>query len=219
MHIQYYGLSCLKLTTKPEGRGGEEVTIVVNPFERSDDLRPPQLGNVDLILLSRDDLAYSSRVIEKSSALILDMPGEYAVKGVQIVGLPGRDKDGLETVTVFVLETEGLRLAVSAGIADLPSQKQFDELSEIDILFLPVGGGEVLSAQKAAELVRKIEPAYVVPLHFALPSVKATKACVPLDDFCTEMGNCPSRNDSTNKVSIRQKDCEDKTNEILLLTP
>ena len=216
MHIQYYGLSCLKITVKPQGRGGDDVVVLVNPFAKSADLRPPQAAGAQVILSSLPGDDYGA-VSPKAEGLLIDMPGEYAAFGIQIIGLPVPDAEGAEKVTAFVLETEGIRTAVLSGLGREPAAKTFDELVDVDVLFLPVGGGDVLSPSAAGELARKIEPAFVLPLHYRLPGKKRTAAYAKVDEFCAVMGGCPKERPA--KITIKEKDCRDRSNEIIVLSP
>ena len=54
----------------------------------------------------------------------------------------------------------------------LPSQSQVEALGEVNILLLPVGGGNSLGAGQAAELVSLIEPNIVIPMHFKTEGLK-----------------------------------------------
>ena len=53
MIIQYYGHSCFKITTKPAGRGKDDVAVFFDPFDKSVGLRSPQ-GQADLVLVSHN---------------------------------------------------------------------------------------------------------------------------------------------------------------------
>ena len=54
MTIQWYGHSCFKISTKPEGRGsGEDVVIFTDPYKKAIGLRPPQ-GRADVVTVSHD---------------------------------------------------------------------------------------------------------------------------------------------------------------------
>jgi L-ascorbate metabolism protein UlaG (beta-lactamase superfamily) len=54
-----------------------------------------------------------------------------------------------------------------------------------DVLLIPVGGRTVINAAQAAQLVRQLEPRYVVPMHYAIPGLKLELD--PLDRFLKEM--------------------------------
>jgi L-ascorbate metabolism protein UlaG (beta-lactamase superfamily) len=51
---------------------------------------------------------------------------------------------------------------------------------------VPVGGGNALGAAQGAEVVRRLEPRYVIPMHYKLPQRKVDLE--PLEPFLKEMG-------------------------------
>ena len=55
---------------------------------------------------------------------------------------------------------------------------QLEEMSNVDILLVPVGGGESLDAPPAAETVSLIEPKLVIPMHFNTDIETSNNACV-----------------------------------------
>ena len=64
--------------------------------------------------------------------------------------------------------------------------EQIEELDNIDVLLLPVGGGSTIDAAKAAEVVRQLEPKAVIPMHYKTEALKRELA--PVDTFLKEMG-------------------------------
>ncbi len=213
MYIQYYGLGCVKMTVKPGGRGAEDVVIVVNPFTKKGDLRPPQLSNADIVMVSVQGEEYCSDAVVKSDAVVLDMPGEYAVRGVQAVGVAVPDTSGAQKVTMFVCQSEGLKVVIMAGLGGKLSSAQFDELTDVDVLVVPVGGDSVLGAETAAEIVRKVEPSFVVPVQFHVKGAAETTKYTSLDDFCAVLGNKPT--EQLQKFNVKKADCEGVVNQIV----
>jgi len=213
MNIQYYGHSCFKVTAKPAGRGQEDVNIFLDPFDKSIGLRPPQ-GQSDIVLSSHDHFDHNNVTALKGEPRILDIPGEYSVKGVNIVGLQtkhGADKDVLNTV--FILETEDIKICHLGDVGEELNEKQLEEINSIDILMIPVGGNFTIDAKKAKEIVKKIEPKIVIPMHY-----KMKGTTIKIDDekkFCNEMGNCPK--EKTSKLNIKKKDLEGKTMDVVIM--
>jgi L-ascorbate metabolism protein UlaG (beta-lactamase superfamily) len=44
--------------------------------------------------------------------------------------------------------------------------EQVEEIGNVDVLLLPVGGMSTINAPMAAEVVRQLEPKVVVPMHY-----------------------------------------------------
>lgn len=216
MNIQYYGHSCFKLTTKPAGRGQEEIAVFFDPFSKEIGLRPPQ-GQSDLVLVSHDHHDHNNVSALKGDPRVLDIPGEYSVFGVNIIGINSfhDDKAGEERGrnTIFILESEEIRVCHMGDLGSDLSEKQLEEINGVNILMIPIGGKYTIDGEKAVDIIKKIEPNIIIPMHY-----KVKGSNVDIDDekkFCNEMGNCPSGKMS--KISIKKKDLEGKSMEVILM--
>jgi L-ascorbate metabolism protein UlaG (beta-lactamase superfamily) len=74
--------------------------------------------------------------------------------------------------TIFVFSLEGVRTAHFGdfGQAALrPEQRR--AIGDVDLLFLPVGGGPTIGAAAAKAIVDELAPRWVVPMHYRTPRV------------------------------------------------
>jgi len=214
MNIQYYGHSCFKITAKPAGRGQEDVTIFLDPFDKSIGLRPPQ-GQADLVLVTHEHPDHNNVEALKGDPAVINIPGEYSVKGVNIVGLASDHGATQHPVlnTMFILETEDLKICHMGDLGVDLSEKQLEGIDGVDVLMIPVGGKYTIDGKKAVEMVKKIEPAIVIPMHY-----KISGSTVDIEDekkFCSEMGNCPK--EKVSKLNLKKKDLEGKSMEVVLM--
>jgi len=214
MNIQYYGNFCFKISTKPAGRATEDVVIWTDPLPKGSGLRSPQ-GYVNIVLLSHKNKETQNTF--GNETIVLDTPGEYAAKGVAALGFPSfRDtEEGKERGknVVFVFESEDIHICYLGALGHNLSPEMLDKLNGVDILFIPIGGTDALDAKSAAELVRKIEPRVVIPMHYKIPGLT-----LPLETeklFCSAMENCPTR--TLPKLNIKKKDLDGKLMEVILL--
>ena len=216
MQIQYYGHSCFKITTKPAGRATDDIVLFVDPFDKETGLRPPQ-GHADVVFVTHDHHDHNNIDALKDEPVIINTPGEYSVRGINVVGIDTfhDNQEGAQRgrVTAFVLETEDLKICHLGDLGCELSEKQLDEIDGVDVLMIPVGGNFTIDGKKAAEIVKKIEPAMVIPMHY-----KMAGTTIDISDektFCQEMGNCPQ--EKTTKLNIKKKDLEGKKMEIVLM--
>jgi L-ascorbate metabolism protein UlaG (beta-lactamase superfamily) len=217
MIIHYYGHSCFKINTRPAGRGQEEISIFLDPFDKKIGLRPPQ-GQADIVLVSHDHFDHNNVAALKGEPSVINIPGEYSVRGVSIVGIPSFHKEpeaGQEKIinTIFVLESEDLRVCHLGDLGTDLSEKQLEEINGVDILMIPIGGNYTIGHKRALELIKKIEPALVIPMHYKMNG--STADIADEKKFCNEMGNCSKERPS--KINIKKKDLEEKRVEVVLM--
>lgn len=219
MLIQYYGHSCFKLTTKPAGRATDDISVFLDPFSKEIGLRPPQ-GQADVIFISHDHWDHNNVEALKGDPVVINTPGEYSVKGINVIGIESfhdtKEGSAKGKNTIFILETEDLKICHLGDLGCDLNSKQIEEIDGIDVLMIPVGGGEyTIDGKKAAEIVRKIEPAIVIPMHY---NIKGSS--VDIEDeskFCNETGNCSK--EKVSKLNIKKKDLEGKAMEVIVMSP
>ena len=212
MNIQYYGHSCFKITTKPAGRGQEDVNIFLDPFDKSIGLRPPQ-GQADVVLSSHDHSDHNNVMALKGEPRVIDIPGEYSVKGVHIIGIKSFHNQEQFPNTIFVLESEELKICHLGDLGVNLDEKQLEEIDGVDVLMVPVGGKVTLDIKRAVELVKKIEPVMVIPMHYKMKGTTINIA--DEKPFCNEIGNCPR--EKIAKLNLKKKDLEGKSMEVVLM--
>ncbi|NNJ09929.1 MBL fold metallo-hydrolase [Chloroflexales bacterium ZM16-3] len=215
--VQYLGHSCFRL----RGRDG---TVLCDPYSRSIgmDLGRP---SAHIITVSHDhpDHNFVAGVKPlREKAFVIDGPGEYEVSGVLITGVrtahdtnKGADR-GFNTV--FVIHLDDVVFCHLGDLGHELTQAQLEEIGNVDVLFVPVGGGETIGPAEANNVISQIEPKIAVPMHFAsaqlsfeydlLPLEKFThergiKEIVPVDKLSVTTANLPPESEDTRVVILR----------------
>ena len=181
MEIDYKGANCVVIKDK-------NATIIVDPTDNATvkDLQNPEA----VVLATQPNFAPAEDTVP---AFIIDMPGEYEHKDVSVRGIAVRahlaaDETAKDAV-MYRLETMGISIAVIGHTVAPLSEDDLEELGQIDIVIIPVGGnGYTLDATDAATIVRQLAPSVVIPTHF---DDGQTKYEVPQDGlapFEKEMG-------------------------------
>jgi L-ascorbate metabolism protein UlaG (beta-lactamase superfamily) len=217
MTIQWYGHACFKISTKPEGRGsGEDIVIFTDPYNKEIGLRPPQ-GKADIVTVSHDHFDHNNSGALKGEPAVLDLPGEYSIKGVSIKGVNSYHdkKEGAERGlnTIFIFESEGIRICHMGDLAAALSVKQLEEINGVDVLAIPVGGKFSLNGKEAKAVIDQVEPKIVLPMHYKIKGSKFQG-----DDektFCKEIGTCPR--EKLSKLVLKKKDLDEKKSEVVLM--
>lgn len=195
MDIQWHGLSCFTL----KGKSG---TVVTDPYDfKAMGLKPQKLS-ADIVLANSDFDLHHAVSQFNGSCCILDWPGEYEAKNIIIQGIPAYDrprekesskKDTANRVIIFTIELDGFKICHASNLGHKLTPEMLALIGDVDILLLPVGGGEVcLSASKAHEVLEQIDPRIVIPMYYKVPDLKLPLA--DLDGFLKEVGlHAPSR--------------------------
>ncbi len=217
MHITYHGLSCVKVVAKTAGRGSDDVTIIYAPYGKDFGLRPLQSG-ADIVLIPLDDPMFNNTASLRGDTMVIDRPGEFSVKGVNIVGrdTPADLRGGTTrgNTVAFVVDVEEMKIAYLGGVGMALPPHVMDALGDIDILFLPVGDPEGLDGKSAETMARKIEPRIIIPIHYKTKGVTAQQLRTS-DDFCDEIGNCPKT--AEDKYIVKKSDIENVSMRVVTL--
>jgi L-ascorbate metabolism protein UlaG (beta-lactamase superfamily) len=139
---------------------------------------------------------------------VITGPGEYEVKGMAVRGFGSESQyDGTHLNTIYSVLLEGTNLCFlgALGTSTLPSAAK-QELDDIDILFVPVGGNGVLDHAESYKLAVGLEPKAIIPMHYDAASLKAF-----LKEASAE-GLKP-----VEKLTVKKKDLEGKEAEIVVL--
>ena len=187
MDITYLGHSSFRLK-------GKSATVVTDPFD------PKMVGlkfsgvEGDIVTVSHDHKDHNQAQLVKNTKRVIAGPGEYEIMGVSILGfLSYHDSEKGEKRgknTIYVFEMEGLRIAHLGDLGHELSEALIEDLGDIDILIIPVGGEFTIGPSDAVKVVQAIEPSLVIPMHFQTPglSPESFKALAPVDDFLKEVG-------------------------------
>jgi L-ascorbate metabolism protein UlaG (beta-lactamase superfamily) len=171
MIITYHGGECFKVSFG-------DTTIAFNPISKKSKLSPVKFGaDVAFMTLNHpdfngvDEMSFGSK-----KAFVVDGPGEYEIGEVIARGF------GVETMyegvkrfnTIYQVSFENINIVFLGALgSDVIDPKILGELDDIDILFVPVGGGDVLDVPAASKLATKLEAKCIIPMHYTDTALKA----------------------------------------------
>ncbi len=194
MQISWHGLGCFQIKGKPNG---QEVTLVTDPYQSSVGLRAKSF-EASMVLSSHDAPSANNTGSvsgeNERGAFLVSRPGEYEVRGVFVTGVSARRKD--EPHTIFRIDLEGIAIGFLGALDRVLQDDELEGLGNIDILLLPIGGGDVLS-KDAAEVVSQVEPRLVIPSYHHVDGLKEKRE--KAEAFCKELA-CPREDVSKFKV-------------------
>jgi hypothetical protein len=201
MIATYFGQAFVKVQV------GETV-FAFNPISKASDPKATKFG-ADVALISLNDPAFNGKenvAFGSKEPFYIEGPGEYEIGGTFIRGFETVGPDG-KINTVYTVIVDGIRLCHLGGLANasLPPET-IEDLGVIDILFVPIGGGDYLAPKDAAKLAAALEAKMVVPVLFNADSLKT---------FLKEWG--VEKEISVDKLSVKKRDVDGKEGELVVI--
>jgi hypothetical protein len=210
MVITYYGKQYCKLTLG-------DLTIAINPPAKDSKAfggKAPRFG-ADIALITTRHADYNGPetvTLGDKEPFVIDGPGSYEVKGIFVTGAKSTVMlDGKEYInTVYGFELDNIKIAVLGALADVailsPEAKEIAGAS--DMLFVPIGGGEVFDTAKAYKVATSFSPNVIIALD--ADEVSLSKFLKEAGQHTTEL---------LDKSTLKRKDLDGKENFIIALAP
>jgi len=210
MEISWLGHSCFRLR-------GRDAAIITDPCPKSTGYtigRPTAAA----ITVSHEHGDHNNVSAVTGNPHVLKGPGEFEVSGVPVTGIRTyHDTDQgaeLGRNIAYVMEIDDVRVCHLGDLGHVPTPEQVEELSGVDVLLIPVGGGSTIDATAAAETISLIGPKLVIPMHYKTAAAKAKLE--PLDRFLKEVGATDAQKESQPKLAVTKTTLPDQTKVVVL---
>jgi L-ascorbate metabolism protein UlaG (beta-lactamase superfamily) len=204
MVITHHGGQCFKVSFG-------DTTLAFNPISKKSKLTESKFGSdVAFVSLWHPDFNGVEQVSHgNKEPFVVDGPGEYEIGTVVARGFGvATTYDKEETFnTIYQVRLEDMNI-VFLGALNNPEidPKILGELGDIDILFVPIGGDQVLEVPQASKLGVKLEAKVVIPMHYDATALKA---------FLKEEGAESVK--PTDKLTLKRKDMAGLSGEVMVL--
>ncbi len=204
MVITHHGGQCFKITFG-------NLTLAFDPASKQSKFPAVKFGSdIVFVSLNHPDFNGIEQVaLGNKQPFVVNGPGEYEIGDVTARGF------GVQTMydgkprfnTIYQVRLEDMNI-VFLGALNTPDidPKILGELGDIDILFVPIGGGDVLEAPQASKLAVKLEERLAIPMHYDSNALKA---------FLKEEGAEGVK--PTDKLTIKKKDLATMEGEVVIL--
>ncbi|MFA5842058.1 MAG: MBL fold metallo-hydrolase [Candidatus Gracilibacteria bacterium] len=216
MEIIWHGQSCFTIK-------GSSATLVTDPYSAANGLTPPKF-KADIVTVSHAHENHNNVAgVEGENVKVFDWPGEYESKEVMITCLEisrflkPEEKTDLKRSQLLVthIEMDGIKICHLGGLEKRLTGEMIEAIGDVDVLLLPVGGGDMIGAKTAHEVIEQVEPRIVIPMHYKIDGLK--EAIEPLDVFIKEMG---IHVEPTEKWGIKnRKEMPEETTGYVILMP
>ena len=160
MKIKGYGHSCFLMTSN------EGVRIITDPFATGIGYPEPNV-EADIVTVSHSHYDHNKVEVLKGTFQVLDKPGEYEQKGIQVKGILSSHGHILGKNVIFKYVMDNIHICHLGDLGKALNEDQIHAIGKVDILFIPIGGGGmVLSPKKAMKVIEQLKPNTVIPMHY-----------------------------------------------------
>ncbi|MEI6532199.1 MAG: MBL fold metallo-hydrolase [Candidatus Roizmanbacteria bacterium] len=212
MDIKYIGHSSFLIKSK-------DAKVVIDPFDKSIGIHFPKT-EADVVTISHHHIDHDSLSNIPGEPLVIDWPGEFECKGVRITGYASyhdakKGEERGENV-IYKFEVEGITVLHMGDIGHIVDDKLVEEIGPIDVLMIPVGGRYTIDATQASDVIKKLEPTIVIPMHYNHKDLdqKQFADVNELDVFLKKMGVVGT--EPVARLTLRPEDLTDEMKVVVM---
>lgn len=183
VQLRWYGQSMVSITSQ------DGTVVVIDPFAEEVGYPLPDLS-ASAVLVSHGHFDHSNvsaisgdpRVFREAGQAEV---GELRLRAVETFhdSLRGFDRGGN---LVWVVEADGLSIAHLGDLGHTFTDEQLQQLQQIDICFVPVGGTYTLDAAAATTVIEQLGAALVIPIHYRTSDLALDVPLAAVDDFLAD---------------------------------
>jgi len=174
MRVEWFGQSAFSLAD-------EEQKAFIDPFADMSaltgrgmrfDYPPIEAEGADLLLVTHEHLDHNGvEAITGEATVLRSTTGKLESPLGEVTAIASEHDRAAGTErgsnTIFAFELGGVRVAHFGDFGQAALRpEQAEAIGNIDLLFIPVGGGPTIGGAAAAEIARALDPAWVVPMHY-----------------------------------------------------
>ena len=176
LQLRWLGHACFELKYK-------DFTVVFDPFQ---DNYVRGFGALDVAA----DLVLCSHFHNDHGAAYVVKPLEghenpFQVTGIQTYHDPEQGALRGENV-IHLLEADGFRVAHLGDLGCELTPDQLDQLQDLDVVMIPVGGFYTIGPDEAWDLIEAIQPRVIIPMHYRMGDI-GLEAVAELNDFLVQI--------------------------------
>jgi L-ascorbate metabolism protein UlaG (beta-lactamase superfamily) len=192
MRVDWYGQAAFRLS-------GQDGTVFIDPFGDLSGMAAsgtqfdyPLIEGVeaDLLLVTHEHGDHNGvEVVGGNPAVLRASAGRHESPVGEVVAISSEHDEAAGTErghnVIFSFKLDGLRVAHFGDFGQRSLRdEQADAIGDVDLLFLPVGGGLTIGAEQAAAITHRLGPKWVVPMHYRTARINFLE---PADAFLEKM--------------------------------
>jgi L-ascorbate metabolism protein UlaG (beta-lactamase superfamily) len=186
MRIHFYGHATFHVT------GEDGMSILIDPYTAGERFRyEERFEPARIALVTHEHGDHNNVAAVPGSPQVVRGAGTHTVDGITFTGIPSfHDKEqGARRGpnTIFVFDLDGIRVAHFGDQGVELDDDQYAQLTGVNVMIAPVGGGPTLEIPAMSDMVERVRPNVMIPVHYKTPKVDINLA--PVDDFLSGKAN------------------------------
>jgi L-ascorbate metabolism protein UlaG (beta-lactamase superfamily) len=189
MRVEWYGQSAFSLS-------GAEAFVAIDPFgdmsalaaSRGMQFDYPQIDGVDahLLLVTHEHIDHNGvDAIGGDPTILRSTAGKLESPLGEVTAIASEHDEQAGTArgpnTIFAFDLDGLRVCHFGDFGQSALRdEQAAAIGQVDLLFIPVGGGPTIGGEQAAAIIERLAPRWAVPMHYRTPRIGFLETA---DDF------------------------------------
>ena len=165
LQIRWHGHACWEITN--------DVTLVTDPHDgKSIGIPAPNVVG-DIILVSHDHYDHNSvKSVEKEDSKVVTDERKRNISNIEIFGINSfHDEDmgakrGSNIIYKFTID--GIKFCHLGDLGHNLDEEVVQKIGDVDILFVPIGGTFTVDDKQAWDVINKIKPRIIVPMHYKI---------------------------------------------------
>ena len=165
VEIVWHGHACFELR-------GKKIAVVFDPFAGIGLPEPKAEADIVLCSHSHGDHNNARPVLKKGGTILEGFVGAGEVQGVQVKGVAtfhdatGGSQRGRNSI--YNVQLDGIAFCHLGDLGHDLTKEHVLGIGEVDVLFLPIGGGPTIGLAEVPSIVDSLKPKIVVPMHYNL---------------------------------------------------
>jgi L-ascorbate metabolism protein UlaG (beta-lactamase superfamily) len=143
--------------------------VLTDPFNKMLGYKLPQI-EANIVSTSHNHSDHNNINAVKGSFVHINKAGGFSKDGIEIKGVETfHDKvSGARRGknTIYNFKIDEINVCHCGDLGHILSSNQIQEIGNVDILLIPVGGGVTINASDAVEVIKQLKPTIVIPMHY-----------------------------------------------------
>ncbi len=215
MKITNLGIYYLNIETQINSN---TVNIIINPFNKFKNIKKTPITKGDVVIITNPTNEHCNNIDvvkpKDKKLIVINKPGEYDVSNsyIQVTEIDNNSESYLVSIDVERIKI-GL-IGMSKNISS--TEKRIDFFNGIDIMFVPVGGGDVFAPEEAFKIINQIEPRIVIPVAYKSKGIISyPHAKNYAEDFIKHIGE--KNTEITDKLKIKEENLPQSETKAVIL--